>query len=264
MQRTLLDILGDDQQGNAARLRLIHLQEGKQGLGIDQPPLGEQQIAILEDGLAAGAVETEERRQEAALDLQALRQRDSGFRYRRGIEREIAFQPGAVDGLGNDAAHLGVAVGGNGGDGADLVEVVLGDRLGENAQGCDNAFDRQADAALQGLRIGSGRDLAIAFGKDGAGKDGGGGGAVSGLGIGALGDFLDELRALVFVGIGQGEGAGDGDAVLGDLGGAERASEDDGLAARAEGGADRVGDFIHAAQQGGAGFFTEQELTGHG
>src|SRR5690606_29007972 len=103
------------------------------------------------------------------------------------------------------------------------------------------------DAALHAVGVGAGGDVLEAFGEDGLGVDGGGGGAVARV-LGRLGgDFLHHLRADVFNGILDFDFLGDGDAVLGDGGRAEGSLEDDDASGRAEGDADGLGEFVHAA-----------------
>ncbi len=118
----------------------------------------------------------------------------------------------------------------------------------------DDRFDGEVDALLDLRGVGAGGDVAQAFGEDGLGIDGGGGGAVAGDGAGLAGDFLDHLRAHVFVGVFQLDFLGDGDAVLGDGGRAEGFFEHDVSAGGAERDFDGAGEFLHAAKNRFAGF----------
>ncbi len=61
----------------------------------------------------------------------------------------------------------------------------------------DELVDGGLDAALQGERVGAGRDVLQALTHDRLGEHGGGGGAVRRDVVGRGGDFLDELGALV-------------------------------------------------------------------
>jgi len=77
------------------------------------------------------------------------------------------------------------------------------------------------------------------------------------------GDFLDQLRAHVFIRVVELDFLGDGDAVLGDRRGTEFLFEDDVASRWSKGGLDRAGEFLHADQESLAGGFIERELLSH-
>ena len=79
-------------------------------------------------------------------------------------------------------------------------------------------IDGRLDAALDLRGVAARGDVAQPFGEDGLGVDGGGGGSIAGNGRGLGSDFLDHLRAHVFVRVFELDFLGDGDAVLGDGG----------------------------------------------
>jgi len=101
-----------------------------------------------------------------------------------------------------------------------------------------------------------------AFPVDGLGQDGRGGGTVTGGVAGLAGHFPDHLGAHVFIGIFQFDFLGHGDTVLGDRGGTELFVDDHVAALGAERGRDGLGEFGHAAQDGHARGFIEEELFG--
>jgi hypothetical protein len=101
-----------------------------------------------------------------------------------------------------------------------------------------------------------------AFLDDRLGQNGGGGGAVAGLVIGALGHFLDHLRAHVLELVGKLDLLGDGDAVLGDARRAERLVDDHVAALGAQRRLDRVGEDIDAPQHPVAGIGVELDVLG--
>ena len=105
------------------------------------------------------------------------------------------------------------------------------------------AVDGAIDAALDGHRVGAGRDVLEAFAEDRLGEHGRGGGAVAGEVAGLGRDFLHHLRAHVLERIGELDLLGDGDAVLGDRRGAELLVDDDVPALGAEGDLHRVGEL---------------------
>ena len=110
------------------------------------------------------------------------------------------------------------------------------------------ARDGLVDAALEAHRIVAGGHHLGAFGEDGARQHGGGGGAVAGDVGGLAGDLLHHLRAHVLELVFELDLLGDGDAVLGDVGRAERLLEHDVAALGAEGDGDGVGEQVDAAQ----------------
>src|SRR5690606_882100 len=117
--------------------------------------------------------------------------------------------------LGDDGADGGVT----GGDGRGVRDLLFGVDLGGGVlQLLDHGGDGLLDAALDGDRVGTGRDRAQAFLHQGLGEDGGGGGAVAGDVVGLLGDLLDQLGADLLVGVLQLDFLGDGDTVVGDRG----------------------------------------------
>ena len=103
------------------------------------------------------------------------------------------------------------------------------------ASSATSGLDGLVDAALERRRVGAGGDVLQAFLVDRLGENGRGGGAVAGDVAGLAGDFADELRAHVFVGIFELDFLGDGDAVLGDGRAAEFLVEDDVAAGWARG-----------------------------
>ena len=122
--------------------------------------------------------------------------------------------------------------------------------------------DGLVDAALQIHRVHAGGDGLHAFADQRLREHGRGGGAVTGD-VGRLrSDFLDHLRAHVLELVGELDLLGDGHAVLGDRRCAEALLEHDVAALRAEGGLDRIGQGVDAAQHASARVFGETDFFG--
>ena len=162
-------------------------------------------------------------------------------KQRGGLKVAAVKAPGFGDLLTDD----GVAVGGDDADLGDLVGT--GDRLGAGLEILDHPGDGEIDAALQVLRVHSGRDRLHALADDRLGENGGGGGAVAGEVVRLRSDFAQHLRAHILELVLQLDLLGDGDAVLGDPGSAEALVEDDVAALGAEGDLHRVGEDVDAA-----------------
>ena len=90
-----------------------------------------------------------------------------------------------------------------------------------------DGLDRRVDPALEGHRVGAGRDVAKALPDHRLGQHGGGGGAVARHVVGLGGDLLGELRPHVLVGVVQLDLTRDGHAIVRDRRGAELLVEDD-------------------------------------
>jgi hypothetical protein len=119
------------------------------------------------------------------------------------------------------------------------------------------------DAALEGHRVGAGRDVAQALAHHGLGQDGGRRRAVTGDVVGLLGDLLDQLGADLLVGVVELDLLGDGHTVVGDRGGAPLLLQHDVAALRAQGDLDRVGEGVHAPLETAACLFVESDDLGH-
>ena len=122
----------------------------------------------------------------------------------------------------------------------------------------DDGFGGLLDAALEGHRVGAGRDVLQALVDDALAEDGRGGRAVTGDVVGLGGDLLGELGADVLERVVELDVLGDGDAVVGDRRGAELLVEDDVAALGAEGDLDRVGEGVDAVLEGVTGGLIEE------
>ena len=224
-------------------------------LGVD-----DEDVRLLEDGLHALGVGDEVRRDVALVEAHALGELEVEPEGVRLLDGDDAFLADLVHGLGDDLADVGVS-GGDGGGGGDLL---LGlDVLGHAEQLLGDGLDGRLDAALEGHRVGAGRDVAQTLADQGLGQHGGGGGAVAGDVVGLLGDLLDELGTDLLVGVLELDLLGDGDTVVGDRGGAPLLLQDDVAALGAEGDLDGVGERVHATLETAAGFLVERNDLRH-
>ena len=155
---------------------------------------------------------------------------------------------------------MGVA-GRDGGGGSDLL---LGlDLLGRLEQRLGDLLDGLLDAALQGERVGTRRDVAQALANERLGQHGGGGGAVARDVVGLLGDFLDQLSADLLVRVLQLDLLGDGHPIVGDRGGAPLLLEDDVAALGTQRHLYRVGEGVQAPLEAATGLFVIRNCLGH-
>lgn len=176
------------------------------------------------------------------------------------LDGDDAFLADLVHGLGDELADLGVG-GGDRGRGGDLL---LGlDVLGLLEQGGGDGLDGLLDTALQGHRVGAGRDVAQAFLDQGLGENGRGGRTVTGDVVRLLGDFLDQLGADLLVRVLELDLLGDGDTIVGDRGGAPLLLEDDVAALGAERHLDGVRELVHAALEAAPRLLVERDDLGH-
>src|SRR5512133_3373216 len=123
--------------------------------------------------------------------------------------------------------------------------------------------DGEVDALLDLHGVGAAHDGLDALTVDGAGQDRGGGGAITGDVGGLGGDLAHQLGAHVLVLVLELDLLGDGDAVLGHERGAELLLDEDVAAFGAEGDLHRVGELVHAAQDGLASVFGIDDGLGH-
>ena len=192
------------------------------------------------------------RGEKSLVELHAFDEFDRGVQGLALFDGDDAILADFGHGLGDHLADLLVLVGAGGADLGDFLVAV--DFFRHFLKLGDDGFDGQVDAALNLRGIGAGADVFHSLGEDGFGVDGGGGGSVAGDAGGLGGDFLDHLRAHVFVGIFQLDFLGDGDAVLGDGGRAEGFFEHDVSARRSERDFDGSGELANPAKDGLAGF----------
>jgi len=121
--------------------------------------------------------------------------------------------------------------------------------LGQLLDFLGDHFDGLIDAALQGHRIGAGRNGFHAFAVDALRQDGRRRGTVAGHIAGLGGHFAHHLCAHVLQRIFEFDFLGNRDTVLGDRRSAELLLQNHVPAFRAEGHFHRVGELVHTAQK---------------
>jgi len=165
-----------------------------------------------------------------------------------------------VEGLGDQGADLLVA----GGDGGDVGHVGRGlDVPRQPLQLVGHGGGGRVDAALEGDRVGAGRDRAQALVDERLGEHGRGGGAVAGHVVGLGRDLLGQLRAEVLERIGEFHLLGHGHAVVGDGRGAPLLVQDDVASLRPQGDLHGVGEGVDTTLERAAGLLVELKELRH-
>ncbi len=253
-----LDVLGDDEE------RLARLDDGFQQrhhrLQRRELLLVQQDDRVLEfDGHLLG-VGDEIGREVAAVELHALDDIGLGLEALVLLDGDDTLVADLLHRVGDLAADLGFAVGRDGADLRHFGAVV--DRARGGLDLFDDLGHGHVDAALEVHRVHAGGDRLHAAPDDGGGEDGGGGGAVTGLVVGAVGHFLDHLRAHVLELVLELDLLGDGDAVLGDAGRAEALVDDDVAALGAERDLHRIGEDVDTLEHAIARIGIEFDVLG--
>jgi hypothetical protein len=254
-----LDVLGDDRERAPGLHDLLEHREQVPDRGDLRAH--QQHVGVLEDRLHALGVGHEVGRDVALVEAHALDEVHLHAEGLRLLDGDDAVLAHLVDGVGDEPADLGVAVGGDGGDLGDLALVV--DLLGLLLQGRHRHLDGRLDAPLQAHGVGAGGHVAETLVNHGPGEDGGRGGAVTGHVVRLLGHLLDQLGPDLLVGVLELDLLGHRDAVLGDGRGAPLLVQHDVAALRAEGDPDGVGQLVHAALELAAGVGVEGDELGH-
>src|SRR5690606_14143585 len=214
-QGLALDVLGDNRQ----RLAGLHdlLEDGQQVLDGADLGVDDEDVRVLEDGLHALGVGDEVGRDVALVEAHTLGELQLQAEGVGLLDGDDALVADLVHRLGDHLADLGVGSG----DGGRLRDLLLGlDLAGHLLQSVTHGLDRDLDPALEGHRVGTGRDVAQALLDHGLGQDGRGGGAVTGDVVGLLRDLLDQLGADLLVGVLELDLLGDAHTIVGDGGGA--------------------------------------------
>ena len=229
-------------------LRGLHhgLEQGQQLLQARQLLLVDQDVGVIHLDAHLVGVGDEVRRDVAAVELHALDHVELGLQRLRLFDGDHALVADLLHRLGEEAADLGVAIGGDRADLSDLL--VRGDPLGVGLEVLHDGFDGDVDAALQVHRVHAGGDGLGAFLHDRLGEHRRGGGAVTGEVGGLRGHLAHHLGAHVLELVLELDLLGDGDAVLGDPGRAERLVEHDVAALGAERHAHCVSENVDSAQ----------------
>src|SRR6266536_118504 len=252
-ERLALDVLSDYEQRLA---RLYYSFEQRQELvERGQFLLVDQDIGVFHFDPHLLGIGHKIGRNVAAVELHALDHFELGLERFRFFDRDHALVADLLHGVGDEAADLGIAIGGNGADLGDLL--VRRNRFGVLFQILDNRVDGEIDPALEIHRVHAGRNRLGAFLDDRVGEYSRGSSAVSGL-VGGLGrDLPHHLGAHVLELVFKLDLLGDGDTVLGDPWCAEGFVQHDVATLGPKCHTHRVGENVDAAQHLVAGIHRE-------
>ena len=174
----------------------------------------DQDIAVFELGGHPLLIGDEVGRQVPAVELHALDHIQVGVGALGLFDGDDAVLADLFHGVGDQLADGRVVVGRDGADLGDfLARLDFLTGLANLVHDDGNGF---VNAALEVHGVGTGGYVFEALAEDDLGKDRGGGGAVAGDIAGFGSDFLDHLRAHVFIGVFELDFLGDGNAVFGD------------------------------------------------
>src|SRR4029077_5883310 len=256
--RLALNVLGNDQQ----RLAALHdlLQHWQQVGDRGDLLVGDQDEGILQDRLHAGRVGHHVGRDVALVELHAVDELQLVLNAARLLDGDDAVLANLLHRVGDHLADLGIARRDRRHLG-DLLAIRDLNRL--LLDGLDDFVDSLLDADLQEHRVGAGGHVAQPLADDCRGQYDRGRGAVTGDVVGLARDFLDELGPHVFEGILQLDLLRNRHAVVGDRRGTELLVEYDVTAFGADGNSNRVGDFVDAMLQRGAGVGIVNQLLRH-
>ena len=220
----------------------------------------DQDVWLIQLGGHLLGVGDEVGRHVAAIELHALDDVELGLDALGFLDRDDALVADLLHCLGDHFADLGLAVGGDGADLADLGRG--GDLLGVLLQLLDDGIDGLVDAAFEVHRVHAGRNGLGALSDDGGRENDCRGRAVTGDVVGFRGHLAHHLRAHVLELVAEFDLLGDGHAVLGDPRGAEALVEDDVAPFGAQRDFHCVGEDINAAQHALARVTAEPYVLG--
>jgi hypothetical protein len=209
-----VDVLGDDNKGPAELLG--SLKGGDDVLDSGDLLLGKEDKRLLELNLLGLGVGDEVGRDEATVELHALGNLKLVLDSLALLHGDHTLLANTLHCLGKELANELVAVGGNGGDLANLV--AGGDVALVGLEVLDNGLNGSLSTSAEVHGVAASGDVLDGLGEDGAGEDGSGGGTVTSDLVGLAGNILEETSAEVLELVLEGDGAGDGHTVLGDLG----------------------------------------------
>ncbi len=171
--------------------------------------------AVLEHALGGLGIGHEVRGQVALVELHALDIIQGGVGGLAVLDLHHALGPDLADRLGDNLAHLGVVVGGDGGHLAVVILALALDR--HRVDGLGRGLRRLVHAPLQHHRVRARRHVTQTLGKDRLGEHGRRGGAVAGLVGRLLSHLVHHFGAHGLERLGERHFLGDADAVLGDV-----------------------------------------------
>ncbi|KAH6610237.1 hypothetical protein Trco_000257 [Trichoderma cornu-damae] len=244
-QSLAVNVLGNDDEG-AAELG-GGLEGGDDVLDGGDLLLRQEDQGVLKLDLAGLGVGDEVRGDVAAVESHALGHLELVLEGLALLDGDDALLPNLLHGIGNQLAHVVVAVGADGGDlrnllaGGDVARVLL--------QEVDDGVDGGLDASPQVHGVAAGGNVLDGLGEDGTGQDGGAGGAVASSLVGLGSHILYQLGAEVLKLVLEGDGLGDSDAHIAALG--------------TKSGGNGLGQSVGTGQESSATLHTELELLFH-
>lgn len=126
----------------------------------------------------------------------------------------------------------------------------------------NNDFNGVLDSATEIHGVHSCSNTFASLSEDGAGQNGGGGSSISGLIVGLLGNWFNELSTDVFEAVREFDGLGNSHTILGNFGGTEGLVNNDIASLWSEGDLDCIGEFVTAADHVVSALNTEREFFG--
>jgi hypothetical protein len=260
-QHVVVHVLRDDEERGAC----LHgrFQHRDEHLRRRQPLLAHEHEGLVEhDGLALDLVD-EVRRQEAAVELQALDDLELGGDAGAVLDRDGPLPADPGDRLGDDVADGGVVVGGDGGDVRDLRVVDAG--LRHLLERRHDGLHAPLDAALELHRVHAGGEILQALDDHRVRDDGRCRRAVARHLAGAGRGLAQQPGAHVLEVVLELDGLGHDHARVDDARRPEGLLEEHRAPARAQRDLDGVGQHVNAALDLPAGVLVEQQLLGgHG
>jgi hypothetical protein len=257
-ERLTFDVLGDDEQRFAHPRDL--LEDRQQILHRADLLLVDENHRILEHHFHPLRVRHEVGRQVPAVELHPLDHLERGLERLGFFDRDDAVFPDLLHRLGDDLADGLVVVRR---DRPDLRDHVALDRLRPLLEVGNDRLDRALDAPLEVHRVRAGRHHLRALAVERLRQHRRRRRAVTGHVRRLARHFADHLRAHVLERIGQLDFLRDRHAVLGDQRRSELLVEHDVPALRPERHLDRVGQLVHAAQDGLARLLSILNLFSH-
>jgi len=251
-----VNVLGDDDKGPAELLG--SLKGGDNILNGGDLLLGKKDEGLLELDLLGLGVGDEVGGDKTAVELHALGDLKLVLDCLALLHGDHTLLANLLHCLGKELADELVAVGGDGGDLADLV--AGGDVALVGLEVLDDGLDGSLGTSAEVHGVAASGNVLDGLGEDSAGKDGGRGGTVTSDLVSLAGNILEETSAEVLELVLEGDGTSDGHTILGDLGRAEAGLNEDVAALGTEGGGHGPGEGVDTLEKSLPALNAELEL----
>jgi hypothetical protein len=251
-----VDVLGDDDKGPAELLGSLKSRDDV--LNGGDLLLGEEDKRLLELDLLRLGVGDEVGGDEATVKLHALSNLKLILNSLALLHGDDTLLADLLHCLRKELANELVAVGGDGGDLANLV--AGGDVALVGLEVLDNGLDGSLGTSAEVHGVAAGSDVLDGLGEDGASENGGRGGTITSDLVGLAGNVLEETSAEVLELVLEGDGTSDGHTVLCDLGRAIAGLDEDVAALGSEGGGHGPGESVDTLEKSLPALNAELEL----